>query len=84
MSILVGVVPSVFVGLCALACPLGMGVMMWVMMRGNHGTTSADGPPTTQMPDTGAQDELTRLRAEVADLRAARAEGGSEATAGRT
>jgi hypothetical protein len=44
----------------ALICPLGMGLMMWFMMRGRgHGTT-ADGP---------AEQELARLRAEVAALR---------------
>ncbi|TFC17054.1 hypothetical protein [Cryobacterium sp. MDB2-10] len=44
----------------ALICPVGMGLMMWFMMRGRgHGKT-ADGPE---------KQELARLRAEVAALR---------------
>ncbi|MEC5148987.1 hypothetical protein [Cryobacterium sp. GrIS_2_6] len=48
----------------ALICPVGMGLMMWFMMRGRghghgHGKT-VDGP---------AEQELARLRAEVAALR---------------
>ena len=44
-----------------LACPLGMGVMMWVMMRTGH---QHDANPTTQ------NSELTELRAELEQLRA--------------
>ncbi|MDY7528253.1 MULTISPECIES: hypothetical protein [unclassified Cryobacterium] len=48
----------------ALICPVGMGLMMWLMMRGRghghgHGKT-VDGPE---------EQELARLRAEVAALR---------------
>jgi hypothetical protein len=45
-----------------LICPLGMGLMMWFMMRGRaHGQDkTVDGP---------AELELARLRAEVAALR---------------
>ncbi|MCI4658451.1 hypothetical protein [Cryobacterium zhongshanensis] len=44
----------------ALICPVGMGLMMWFMMRGRgHGKT-VDGPE---------EQELARLRAEVAALR---------------
>lgn len=45
-----------------LACPVGMGLMMYFMMRGNKDDTPR---PSTQA------DELTRLRAEVDQLRAA-------------
>ncbi|MCI4660018.1 hypothetical protein [Cryobacterium zhongshanensis] len=44
----------------ALICPVGMGLMMWFMMRARgHGKT-VDGPE---------EQELARLRAEVAALR---------------
>ncbi len=45
--------------LAILACPIAMGVMMWVMMRSGHGDRSASD-----------SDEIARLRAEVAHLRA--------------
>ncbi|RIS03955.1 DUF2933 domain-containing protein [Mycobacteroides abscessus] len=46
--------------LAVLACPVGMGVMMWMMMRG-HGDTEA-----------GQSQELHALRAEIAQLKAQR------------
>ena len=48
----------------ALACPIGMGVMMWVMMRG--GKKPAATPPVVE-----EDQELAALRAEVAALRTA-------------
>lgn len=56
--------------LLLLACPIGMGLMMYFMMRGNK-----DG--STQTPP--ASDELASLRAEVDQLRAAQrdARGGN-------
>jgi hypothetical protein len=48
-----------------LACPVGMGLMMWFMMR-----------PHRQTSDTGRDTdaEVARLRAEVDQLRAAQRE----------
>jgi len=60
-------VSELFYALALLACPVGMGAMMWFMMRGNnHGSQSQAG--------TAADDEVTRLRAEVDQLRAAQRE----------
>lgn len=65
--------------LIVLACPLGMGLMMWVMMRGNHDRSS---PPQQQPPMTVAQqDELARLRAELEELRAEDKTRSTDATA---
>jgi len=55
--------PDLIYLLAVLACPIGMGVMMLVMMRGNHGQGAA--------PSSG--DEVARLRDEVEQLRAERA-----------
>lgn len=55
--------PDLIYLLAVLACPVGMGVMMLVMMRGKHSDRAA--------PSSG--DEVARLRAEVEQLRAERA-----------
>ncbi|MBY0289328.1 MAG: hypothetical protein K2X52_19640 [Mycobacteriaceae bacterium] len=44
----------------ALACPVGMGLMMFLMMRPSHGTDMAE------------REEMTRLRAEVDQLKSER------------
>ncbi|GAB3668677.1 hypothetical protein GCM10027596_39830 [Nocardioides korecus] len=51
--------------LALLACPVGMGLMMLMMMRGGKSTDTA-----AQDPARTSADELTRLRAEVDQLRA--------------
>ena len=54
--------PELFYSLAILACPVGMGLMMWFMMRGMNNA------PTV----TPAQDaELARMRVEIDQLRAA-------------
>jgi hypothetical protein len=49
-----------------LACPVGMGVMMWVMMRKPKGSASSLAPAQAH-----ADAELAALRVELAQLREA-------------
>ncbi len=53
---------QLFYALVLLACPVGMGLMMFFMMR--H-------PSQNTASTSGAQNEVTRLRAEVDQLKAA-------------
>jgi len=48
----------------AVGCAVMMGGMMWMMMRGNHASMSA------QQPETDTATEIAALRAEIAALRA--------------
>ncbi|MFF7643862.1 hypothetical protein [Streptomyces canus] len=57
--------PQLLYPLLLLACPVGMGLMMWFMMRGGARTTQRSDSPSTPA-------ELDELRKEIADLRAAR------------
>ena len=54
--------PDLIYLLAVLACPIMMGAMMLVMMRGNHNNHAPSGSP----------DEVARLREEVEQLRAER------------
>ncbi|MGH3520330.1 MAG: hypothetical protein ACRDQ7_23685 [Haloechinothrix sp.] len=56
------------ISLAVLACPVGMGVMMWMMMRGNKQKDSSSAPPKA----TGTDAELAQLRAELDQLKAER------------
>ncbi|MDP9432329.1 MAG: hypothetical protein M3P91_06380 [Actinomycetota bacterium] len=56
---------TVLFALAVLACPVGMGAMMWFMMRGGAMGAPAD--------STVRADELAALRREVTALRAERA-----------
>lgn len=57
--------------LALLACPVGMGLMMWMMMRmqGPSGAAAPESPAETTVDKQG---ELVRLRAEIDQLRAER------------
>lgn len=54
--------------LAVLACPVGMGAMMWFMMRGGK-QPAPPAPPAPAQP-AGSDAELVALRAEVDQLRA--------------
>ena len=56
---------SLFLGIAALACPIGMGLMMWMMMRGRHENDGGTG-------EHGQ--EVAELRAEVDQLKAQQAQ----------
>jgi hypothetical protein len=63
---------SLLLSLALLACPVGMGVMMWMMMRGQGKGTGQDGQQGRQ--------ELDELRGEIAQLKAGRAAQRKEGT----
>ncbi len=59
----------------ALSCPVGMGAMMWFMMKRPGGSQRAQPPGQLTVQDR----EIAGLRAEVDQLRAAqRSQAGSE------
>ncbi|MFF5990684.1 MULTISPECIES: hypothetical protein [Prauserella] len=55
---------SLLLGLAVLACPVGMGVMMWLMGRGRRQTLG---------PRPGNEQQIALLRAEIDQLKAERA-----------
>jgi hypothetical protein len=57
-------------GVAVLACPIGMGLMMWMMMRGQRRDTS--GLAASSAP-TDRAGEIDELRGEIAQLKAGRA-----------
>lgn len=62
---------ALLLGLAVLACPVGMGAMMWFMMRGS-GSQGAGSQRSGSQDDQAAAAEVARLRAEVDQLRASR------------
>jgi hypothetical protein len=54
-------------GVAVLACPIGMGLMMWMMMRGQRRDASGASLGSAATERTA---EISALRAEVAQLRA--------------
>jgi hypothetical protein len=56
---------ALLLGVAALACPIGMGLMMWMMRRSGSQRSGLPG-------DSVARQELAQLRAEVDQLRDAR------------
>lgn len=54
--------------LAVLACPIGMGLMMW-MMRPKHSEPTSQQPDQTVDQHAGQQAEIAQLRAELAALR---------------
>ena len=50
---------GLFLGVAVLACPVGMGLMMWLMMRGGQ--------------NKRGEQQVAQLRAEIDELKADRA-----------
>jgi len=63
---------ALFYGVAVLACPVGMGLMMWMMMRGQRG---GDSQTKAATPAVGEDrfGEVAALRAEIEQLKAAQA-----------
>jgi hypothetical protein len=57
---------SLLLGVAVLACPVGMTLMMWMMMRGQ-------GKETAGIEDHSWQQEAEVLRAEIEELKTQRA-----------
>ncbi len=60
--------------LALLACPVGMGVMMWMMMRGKNSQPAEESGKKSQPAEESTahkQAELVRMQAEIDQLRAA-------------
>jgi hypothetical protein len=67
---------QLFYSLAVLACPIGMGLMMWMMMRGqrnnpDNNASNARGATSVGQPDSAGQVAL--LRAEIDQLKVDRA-----------
>ncbi|OZM76374.1 hypothetical protein [Pseudonocardia sp. MH-G8] len=57
---------SLLYGVAILACPVGMGLMMWMMMRGNRNGGGSSGKG-------GGSEQVAQLRAEIEQLKVDRA-----------
>lgn len=65
---------EIFYALAVLACPVGMGAMMWMMMRGQGNKDQGDNA------GGGEQQQVQQLRAEIDQLKAERAARRTEGT----
>lgn len=55
--------PQSLLALALLACPVGMGLMMWLMMRGNHQQQAAGHAAAKQAELAGLQAQIDQLQA---------------------
>jgi hypothetical protein len=74
------ITPGLFYSLAILACPVGMGAMMWLMMRGGRQghQMSQSSNPTEPPIDFERETELARLRDEINELRSNLVEHGGD------
>jgi hypothetical protein len=66
--------PDIFYGLAALACPVGMGAMMWFMGKGMRIKARNGDTPPASVEDL--RDEHRRLGAEIDRLESVSSENG--------
>jgi hypothetical protein len=70
--------PDIFYGLAALACPVGMGAMMWFMGRGMRKREPNADVRATSVEDL--RDEHRRLGAEIERLESGSGDNGRQLT----
>jgi hypothetical protein len=70
--------PDIVYGLAALACPVGMGAMMWFMGKGMRGKAPEADTPPASVEDL--RDEHRRLGAEIERLESASGDNGRRPT----
>ena len=56
--------PESLYALALLACPVGMGAMMWMMMRGNKAQPDDADPSAKRAELTGLRAQIDQLQAE--------------------
>jgi hypothetical protein len=71
---------SPLLALCALACPVGMGAMMWFMARGSRSDRATQTPPPTTLDDL--RHEHDRLGTQIQSVEGAQADAQRSETMG--
>jgi hypothetical protein len=75
-------VENVLVGLAVLACPVGMGLMMWLMMKRMRGGSERREEVASGRDLDALRDEHRRLGVEIAEFERSQGSNGSAASRG--